>query len=107
MNTRSWHKQEFYRHLTTDFYQRVGTVEDVNLVKEKCGLSLPLILRKFRRHLITLDFLSFNLGANLDDYILPSLNLIHKVHKLTEKAGVAMDPLLTELVIMICKIPVL
>ena len=35
------------------------------------------------------------LGASLDDYILPSLNLIFKVPKLTEKAGVAMEPLLT------------
>ena len=46
------------------------------------------------RHLTREDFLSFNLGANLDDYILPGLNLIPKVHKLTEKAGVAMEPLL-------------
>ena len=53
-----------------------------------------LILRKFKRHLTREDFLSFNLGANLDDYILPGLNLIPKVHTLTEKAGVAMEPLL-------------
>ena len=46
------------------------------------------------RHLTREDFLSFNLGANLDDYILPGLNLIPKVHKLTEKADVAMEPLL-------------
>ena len=42
------------------------------------------------RHLTKEDFLSFNLGVNLDDYILPGLNLIPKVHKLTENAGVAM-----------------
>ena len=46
------------------------------------------------RHLTREDFLSFNLGASLDDYILPGWNLIPKVHKLTEKAGVAMEPLL-------------
>ena len=46
------------------------------------------------RHLTREDFLSFNLGANLDDYILPGLNLIPKVHKMTEKAGVVMEPLL-------------
>ena len=34
LNTNSGHKQEYYRHLTTDFYQRFETVEDVNLVKE-------------------------------------------------------------------------
>ena len=95
MNTSLWYKQDYYRHLTSDLYQRFGTVEDVNLVKEKCRLSLSLILRKFRRHLTREDFLSFNLGANLDDYILPSLNLISKVRKLTEKGGVAMEPLLT------------
>ena len=53
-----------------------------------------LILRKFKRHLTREDFLSFSLGANLDDYILPGWNMIAKVHKLTEKAGVAMEPLL-------------
>ena len=53
-----------------------------------------LILRKFMRHSKREDFLSFNLGANLDAYILAGLNLIPKVHKLTEKAGVAMEPLL-------------
>ena len=34
LNTKSGHKQEYYRHLTTDFYQRFETVEDVNSVKE-------------------------------------------------------------------------
>ena len=100
LNTRSWYKQDYYRHLTTDFCQRVGTVEDVNLVKEKYKLSLSLILSKFRRHLAREDFLIFNLGANLDDYILPSLNLISKVRKLTEKAGVVMEPLLTGVLII-------
>ena len=57
-------------------------------------LSFLLILKKFIRHLTREDFLSVNLGANLDDYILPGLNLIPKVHKLTEKAGVGMEPLL-------------
>ena len=38
------------------------------------------------RHLTREDFLSFNLGASLDDYIIPGLNLIPKVRKLTEKA---------------------
>ena len=73
LNTSLWYKQEYYRHLTTDFYQRFGTVEDVNLVKEKCRLPLSLILRKFRPPLTRKDFLSFHLGANLDDYILPRI----------------------------------
>ena len=34
LNTKSGHKQEYYRHLTTDFYQRFETVEDVNSAKE-------------------------------------------------------------------------
>ena len=49
------------------------------------------------RHLTREDVLSFNLGASLDENILPALNLILKVHKLTEKAGVAMEPLLSTL----------
>ena len=55
---------------------------------------LLLILKKFMQHLTREDFLSFNLWANPDDYILPGLNLIPKVLKLREKAGVAMEPLL-------------
>ena len=35
-----------------------------------------------------------NPGSAPVDYILPCLNLIPQVHKLTEKAGVAMEPLL-------------
>ena len=88
LNTKSGHKQEYYRHLTTDFYQRFESVEDVNLAKENMQAFF------FVRHLTREDFPSFNLGANLDDYTLPSLNLIPKVHKLTEKAGVAMEPFL-------------
>ena len=34
LNTKSGHKQEYYIHLTTDFYQRFETVGDVNSVKE-------------------------------------------------------------------------
>ena len=34
LNTKSGHKQEYYIHLTTDFYQRFETVEGVNSVKE-------------------------------------------------------------------------
>ena len=34
LNTKSGHKEEYYRHLTTNFYQGFETVEDVNLVKE-------------------------------------------------------------------------
>ena len=34
LNTKSGQKQEYYIHLTTDFYQRFETVEDVNSVKE-------------------------------------------------------------------------
>ena len=100
LNTSSWYKRECYRHLTTDFYQGFGTVEDVNLVKEKCRLSLSLILRNFGRHLTREDFLSFNIGTNLGDYVLPSLNVISKVRKLTKKAGVAMELLLTGLPII-------
>ena len=32
LNTKLGHKQEYYRHLTTDFYQMFETVEDVNFI---------------------------------------------------------------------------
>ena len=34
LTTKSGHKQEYYRHFTTGFYQRFETIEDVNFVKE-------------------------------------------------------------------------
>lgn len=81
--------------MNVDFYKSVGTVGDVHFGKEECRKSLALILKKFRGHLTRKDFLSCNLGTNLDDYILPSLNLTPEVHKLTEKASTAMESLLT------------
>ena len=75
--------------------QRFETVEDIKFSEgEHAGFLFLLILKKFKRHLTREDFLSFNLGANLDHYIMPGWNLIPKVHKLTEKTGVAMEPLL-------------
>ena len=34
LNTKLGHKQEYYRHLTTDFYQMFETVEDVNFISK-------------------------------------------------------------------------
>lgn len=59
----AWYKQEYDRHLNTDFYKRVGTVADVH--KKACRKSLALILKKFMGLLTRKDFLSFNLGTNL------------------------------------------
>ena len=77
LNTSSWYKQEYIRHLQSGFYHREGSLEDVNSIKQKCRDSLGVLLRKHRGILTKGDFQSFNLGNNdKDDYILPSLNLL-------------------------------
>ena len=43
----------------------------------------------------TNEYKSFNLGNGIEDYILPSLNLSPKVHKLKERACIDNEKLLT------------
>ena len=43
----------------------------------------------------TNEYKSFNLGNGIEDYILPSLNLSPKVHKLKERASIDNEKLLT------------
>ena len=42
------------------------------------------------------EFKIFNLGNGIEDYILPSLNLSPKVHKLKERASIDNEKLLTK-----------
>ena len=80
LNTSTWYKQEYDRHLKSGFYQKVGSKGDVDDTKHSCRLSLQAILKKH------IGVLSTNLGNGIEDYILRSLNLSPKVHKFKERA---------------------
>ena len=95
LNTSTWYNQEYDRHLKSGFYQRVGSMGDVDNIKNSCRLSLQAILKKHIGVLSTNEYKSFNLGNGIGDYILPSLNLSPKVHKLRERACMENEKLLT------------
>ena len=86
LNTSTWYNQECDRHLKSGFYQKVGSMGDVDNIKHSCRLSLQAILKEHIGVLSTNEYKSFNLGNGIEHYILPSLNLSPKVHKLKERA---------------------
>ena len=86
LNTSTWYNQEYDRHLKSGFYQKVGSMGDVDNIKRSCRLSLQAILKEHIGVLSTNEYKSFNLGNGIEHYILPSLNLSPKVHKLKERA---------------------
>ena len=45
LNTSTWYNQEYDRHLKSGFYQKVGSMGDVDNIKHSCRLSLQAILR--------------------------------------------------------------
>ena len=95
LNTSTWYNQEYDRHLKSGFYQKVGSMGDVDNIKRSCRLSLQAILKEHIGVLSTNEYKSFNLGNGIEDYILPSLNLSPKVHKLKERACIDNEKLLT------------
>ena len=91
LNTSTWYNQEYL----SVFYQKVGSMGDVDNIKHSCRLSLQAILKKHTGVLSTNEYKSFNLGNGIEEYILPSLNLSPKVHKLKERACIDNEKLLT------------
>ena len=64
----------------------MSSMGDVDNIKRSFRLSLQAILKEHIGVLSTNEYKSFNLGNGIEDYILPSLNLSPKVHKLKERA---------------------
>ena len=95
LNTSTWYNQEYDRHFKSVFYQKVGSMGDVDNIKHSCRLSLQAILKKHTGVLSTNEYKRFNMGNGIEDYILPSLNLSPKVHKLKERACIDNEKLLT------------
>jgi len=55
LNTSTWYKQEYDRHLKSGFYQKVGSKGDVDNIKHSCRLSLQAILKKHTGVLSTIE----------------------------------------------------
>ena len=87
LNSIGWYEREYKRQLNTDFYSRVGDVSREKEIKSKCRKELSFIVEKFKQFLDEKQIRMFNLGV-VEDYTLPSLNLMPKVHKLTNPASV-------------------
>ena len=45
LNTSTWYNQEYDRHFKSVFYQKVGSMGDVDNIKHSCRLSLQAILK--------------------------------------------------------------
>ena len=95
LNNSSWYKHEYDRHLNSGFYNMVGNIGDVDIIKLRCRLTLQAILKKHTEVLSFKDYMGFNLCNSTEDYTLPSLNSFPKVHKLKEKASIENESLLT------------
>ena len=59
LNSSTWYKQEYDRHLKSDFYQKVGSMGDVDYSKQSCRLSLQAVLKKHTGVLSTYEYKSF------------------------------------------------
>ena len=86
LNSTDWYRSEYIRHLKSDFYKRVGSVGQVQAVKRSCREEFLNILSKYKEKLSNLSIQKF-CSHKLEDYILPSMNLMPKVHKLTRPAS--------------------
>ena len=87
---------EYRRHLDSDFYCWVGKIQDAGEIKVKCREELKDIVNKWKGKgcLSIKDVRQFNLGQN-KDYLLPSLNLMPKGHKLSVPANPGIEGNLT------------
>ena len=94
LNSLGWYEKEYKRQLNTDFHSWVGDVSRENEIKCKCRIELRVIVRKSEQFLDEKQIRKFNLGV-VKEYTLPSLNLMPKVHKLTDPASVQNEGQLT------------
>ena len=88
LNSATWYRDEYLRQLGTDFYKWVGKTNEASGIKKECRRELFSILQKHREVLGPGGVTRFY-SRKLEDYILPSMNLMHKVHKLSDPASPA------------------
>ena len=85
LNSSQWYFKEYLRHLESDFYSRVGDIGDVHLIKQRCRKELTSIINKHKTCLSHKEVAKFY-TTKIEEYILPSMNIMPKVHKLTTSA---------------------
>ena len=88
LNSATWYRDEYLRQLGTDFYKWVGKTNEASGIKKECRRELFSILVKHREVLGPGGETRFY-SRKLEDYILPSMNLMPKVHKLSDPASPA------------------
>ena len=86
LNTLGWYKEEYARHLKSDFYQRVGSVELTDKILRECRVQRDNVLGK-HKDALTDSERKLLLGVGGEPIVLPSLNLMPKVHKLSDIAN--------------------
>ena len=94
LNSKNWYEKEYKRQLLTDFYSWACGKDEEDQLTKRCRESLRLVIEKRRHFLSENQVRKFNLGVD-KGYILPSLNLMPKVHKLADPASLANEGLLT------------
>ena len=93
LNSVDWYREEYKRQLASSSYKWVGKLDLIESLKKGCRSELKALVLKYKDFLSISDYKFFNLEG-VRYYILPSLNLLPKVHKLSEEASVNIEGLL-------------
>lgn len=86
LNCSNWCKEKYLRHLQSDFYERVGNADEVRDLLQRCRNELNKILSKYKGGFDYYTLQKFY-SRKIEEYILPSMNLMPKVHKLSAPAS--------------------
>ncbi len=86
LNSLGWYKGEYERQLKSGFYQRVGSVDMTGEMIKHCKSKISTILQD-HKDIISESERRLLLGVGGEGPIMPSLNLMPKVHKLSEPAS--------------------
>ena len=93
LNSLNWYRDEYRRQLSSSSYRWVGKLEISERLKVDCRNELKAMVGKYRDILSDSDYDWFNLKGN-KVYNMPSLNLLPKVHKLSDEASSVNEKLL-------------
>ena len=93
LNSLNWYRDEYRRQLSSSSYRWVGRLEISERLKVDCRNELKAMVGKYRDILSDSDYDWFNLKGN-KVYNMPSLNLLPKVHKLSDEASSVNEKLL-------------
>ena len=93
LNSLNWYRDEYRRQLSSSSYRWVGGLEISERLKVGCRNELKAMVGKYKDILSDSDYDWFNLEGD-KVYNMPSLNLLPKVHKLSDEASSVNEKLL-------------